>query len=104
MQQTLAKVKNIEKFLQKYGEDIIISKTINKMLEYQTHKYDDDIKRLDRELKRFERKYKKDSSIFFDEFKKGKLGDEMDFIEWASLLQMHKRLINKKALLEEINK
>jgi hypothetical protein len=102
MQQTLAKVKNIEKFIQKYGEDVVISQTIDKMLDYKVQKYDEDIKRLDRELKRFERKYKKDSSVFLNEFKKGKLGDKMDFIEWASLYQMHNRLISKKAELEGI--
>lgn len=102
MQQTLAKVKNIEKFIQKYGEDVVISQTIVKMLEYKIQKYDEDIKRLNKELKRFERKYKKKSSVFFDEFDKGRLGDDMDYIEWASLYQMRNRLAEKKAELEEI--
>ncbi|OGV98682.1 MAG: hypothetical protein A2W75_00640 [Nitrospinae bacterium RIFCSPLOWO2_12_39_15] len=102
MQQTLAKVKNIEKFIQKYGEDVVISQTIAKMLEYKIQKYGEDIKRLGKELKRFERKYKKESSIFFDEFNNGRLGDDMDYIEWASLYQMYRRLVEKKAKLGEI--
>lgn len=100
MQQTLTKVKHLEKFIQKYGEDVVISQTINKMLEYKIREYDEEINRLNKELKKFERKYKKESSVFFDEFNKGRLGDDMDFIEWSSLYQMRSRLIEKKAELE----
>ena len=64
MQQTLAKVKHLEKFIQKHGEDVVISQTINKMLEYKIREYDEQITRLDKELKKFERKYGKESSIF----------------------------------------
>jgi len=102
MPQTLSRVKTLERFIQKYGEDDVISQTIAKMLEYKIQKYDKEIKRLTRELKKFERTYKKKSSVFFKEFKNGKLGDNMDFIEWSSLYQMHNHLIEKKAELEDM--
>lgn len=100
MQQTLSKVKNLEKFIQKYGEDTLLSQTISKMLDYKIHKYNEEIKRLDKELKKFERIYKKESPVFFKEFKEGRLGDEMDFVEWSSLYQMRNHLLEKKAELE----
>ncbi len=99
MQQTLSKVKTLEKFVQKYGEDAVISQTITKMLDYKIQKYDEEIKRLNKLIKRFERLYKKESSVFFSEFQKGNLGDKMDFIEWDSLYQMRNRLIEKKTEL-----
>lgn len=102
MQQTLAKVKHLEKFIQKYGEDIVISQTINKMLEYKIGTYDEEIISLTKELKKFERKYKKESAFFFDEFNQGSLGDDMDFVEWASLYRMRNKLAEKKAGLEGI--
>jgi len=46
MQQTLSKVKTLEKFIQKHGESAFISQTISKMLDYQIHKYDEKIRRL----------------------------------------------------------
>ena len=101
MQQTLSKVKTLEKFVQKYGEDAVISQTITKMLDYKIQKYDEEIKRLNKLIKRFERLYKKESSVFFPEFQKGNLGDKMDFIEWDSLNQMRNRLIEKKTELEK---
>jgi len=100
MQQTLSKVKTLEKFIQKHGDDAFISNTIAKMLDYKLQQYDEKIKRLNKDLKRFERIYKKDSSVFFKEFKEGRLGDEMDFVEWSSLYQMRNHLLEKKAELE----
>lgn len=100
MEQTLAKVKNLEKFIQKHGEDTFFSQSISKMLDYKIQNYEEEIKRLNRELKKYERKYKRDSSVFFKEFKKGKTGDDMNLIEWSSLYQMRKRLLEKMAELK----
>jgi uncharacterized protein with HEPN domain len=100
MQQTLSKVKTLEKFIRKHGEDAFISQTIAKLLEYKLQEYDEKVKRLSKDLKKFERIYKKDSSVFFKEFKEGRLGDNMDFIEWSSLYQMRNRLLQEKTELE----
>lgn len=100
MAQTLLKVKNLEKFIKKHGDDPFISQTISKMLTYKIQKYEEEIGNLNRELKKFEETYKKESATFYNEFKEGKLGDDMDFIEWSSLYQMRNRLIEKKAELE----
>jgi hypothetical protein len=72
-------------------------------MNYKIHEYNEEIKRLDKELKKFERTYKKDSSDFIREFKEGSLGDDIDFIEWSSLYQMRNRLLDKKAKLEGKN-
>ncbi len=100
MQQTLSKVKNLEKFLQKYGDDTLLSGTISKMLDYQINKYNEKIKKLEKNLRKFERSYKKESSVFFKKFREGRLGDQMDFVEWSSLYEMRNRLMEKKAELE----
>jgi hypothetical protein len=42
-----------------------------------------------------------DSDIFYQEFKAGKLGDAMDFVDWASMYQMRERIIARKQFLEE---
>ncbi len=103
MQQTLSKVKNLEKFIKKYGDDSLLSQTISKMMNYKIHEYKEEIKRLDKELKKFERTYKKDSSDFIRAFKEGSLGDDIGFIEWSSLYQMRNRLLDKKTKLEGKN-
>ncbi|MEK6765868.1 MAG: hypothetical protein AABY49_06580 [Planctomycetota bacterium] len=100
MEQTLTKVKNLEKFMQKHGEDPFFSQSISKMLDYKIQNYEEEIKRLNRELKKCERRYKADSSVFFKKFKEGRAGDDLDFIEWASLFQIRTRLLEKKTELE----
>ena len=100
MEQTLLKVKNLEKFIQKHGEDAFVSQTISKMLVYKVQRYKEQIRRLDKALRKFERTYKKESPAFFRKFKEGKLGDEMDFVEWSSLYQMRNRLLEKKKEVE----
>lgn len=102
MEQTLSKVKNLEKFIEKHGEDAMISQTISKMAAYKVQKYVGEIERLNKELKKFEQAYKKKSQVFFEEFKEGTLGDEMDFIEWSSLYKMRNRLLEKKEELENM--
>jgi len=102
MEQTLLKIKNLEKFIEKHGEDASISQTISKMLAYKVQRYDKEIKRLNRELRNFERTYKKESPVFFEKFKEGRLGDEMDFVEWSSLYQIRNRLLEKKKELEDM--
>ncbi len=101
MQQTLSKVKTLEKFVQRHGDDALISNTISKILEYKIRGYEEQIERIAEDLGRFEQAYQKDSETFLGEFKDGLLGDNMDFIEWSSLYQMRKHLIEEKAELEK---
>ncbi len=96
MKQTLLRVRSLEKFIQKHGEDAFISQTISKMLAYKVQKYKEQIKRLDKVLRKFERVYEKESAVFFEEFVEGSLGDEMDFVEWSSLYQIRNSLLEKK--------
>lgn len=104
MNQTLFKVKNLEKFIQKHGDDSFMSQTISKMITFKIQQYGKAIKGLEKDVKKFERTYKKISSTFIKEFKSGKLGDDMDFVEWSSLYQMRNRLLKKKEELEGINR
>jgi len=102
MKRTLARVKDLEQFIRKHGDDVLISQTISKLLSYKIQQYGKEIRKLDRELKKFERTHHMESSDFFKDFSEGKLGDEMDFVEWSSLYQMRQRLLAKKAELEGV--
>ena len=100
MQPALAKVKTLENFLLKHGEDAYISTTLAKMLEYKIRKYGNELAALQQDLRELENKYAMPSAEFFAKFQRGILGDEMDFIEWAALYQMHQALLEKKKALE----
>ena len=104
MTQTMSKIKirKQEKFIREFGDDELITSSISKIMDYKLLQYEQEIKRLDKELRQFERTYKKESSVFIKEFIAGRQGDEMDFIEWASLYRMRQRLAERKAKLEDM--
>ncbi|CAN2050310.1 hypothetical protein GMMP13_940001 [Candidatus Magnetomoraceae bacterium gMMP-13] len=53
------------------------------------------------DLADYEKKYGISSDIFYKRFQKGQTDDNMDYIEWASIFQMAKRLENCIALLTD---
>jgi len=85
MQATMTKIKTLENFLNKHGDDAYIANTLAKMLDYKIQQYDQEAAALQEDLRVFEKKYAMTSSEFFVKFQNGSLGDEMDFIEWAAL-------------------
>ncbi len=50
------------------------------------------LEELQRDLLEFEQQYGLSSEEFYRQFQAGDLGDRMDFIEWASMFQMHQNL------------
>ncbi len=55
----------------------------------------DDIRQ---ELKALEERYGMASAVFFERFNRGELGDEPDFLMWASLYDMLARAESPKPL------
>jgi hypothetical protein len=102
MSGTLAKIKNLDQFIQKHGEDALIAETITKMLEYKIQQYQKEINRLNREMANFERAHGMGSSDFYQKYIAGDLGDDLDFVEWSSFYQMRQHLLDKKVELESI--
>jgi hypothetical protein len=54
----------------------------------------------DADLRDFEREYGMLSAEFYEKFTRGELGDAMDFVEWASIVQMRHHLRQKVESLE----
>ncbi len=51
-------------------------------------------------LQELESKYGMDSETFYRKYQAGETDDRMDFVEWASLVQMAENLKERLALLE----
>lgn len=50
-------------------------------------------------LAEFEQKYQRSSTEFYQQFQAGQMGDAMDYVEWASLIQMTDNLTKRLRLL-----
>jgi hypothetical protein len=58
------------------------------------------IAQLRADLDDFEAKYEMDSASFYARFRAGEMGDAMDFMEWASLYDMHEGAVQRLAVLK----
>ncbi len=61
------------------------------------------IRQLRNELSDFEKQYDMSSGVFWQRFQEGNTDDRMDFVEWASLVQMIQGLEKRLALLNAGN-
>ena len=74
----------------------LMDHTLEKLLRHEAEQCQAQLGQLQADLAEFERKYQLSSTEFYRRFQAGQTGDAMDYVEWASLVQMadnlHKRL------------
>jgi len=89
MNQTLAKIKRLEKLVQEFPiNDNMLDLTLDKILDREINKLEIKIADFTNQIKQWEETYQINSTSFLDKFESGQMGDNMDFIEWASTLEM----------------
>lgn len=77
----------------------LMRQTLNKLFAIELEDAQKDYALLSGDLAEFEEKYGMESAEFFAQFDKGELGDDIDFISWASLYQMRERVRQRLELL-----
>lgn len=102
MNTALEKLKRLEQLLSKDngGSDPVVEQTLDKLLDYEKQNMVKLKNELLAECKAFENHYSMPSNEFLPQFEGGKLGDAMDFIEWASTIDMLKRTEQRIKILE----
>lgn len=100
MPNAIAIAHKFEQFVTLHGDDPFISKTISKMVSTRLSQVQKELKAVQASLNRFERHYGKTSDIFFKEYQSGIAGDDMDAIEWSSLVKMRNRLEAERTALQ----
>ncbi len=78
-----------------------MAKTLKKLFGYEAETCRSQLRQLRGDLSDFETKYQMASDEFFQRFQKGQTDDNMDFVEWASIVQMARRLEQRLTLLNE---
>lgn len=99
MSDALATAHKFEQFVSLHGEDPFVASTVAKMISTRLSKLRKELKTVEQTLARFERRYGKSSDTFLKEYLAGVAGDDMDFIEWSSLITMRERLSSERELL-----
>lgn len=89
MNQTLAKIKRLEKLVQEFPiNDTVLDLTLDKILEREINKLEMKIADFSNQIRQWEETYQINSTSFIEKFESGQMGDNMDFVEWASTLEM----------------
>jgi hypothetical protein len=61
------------------------------------------LEKYDRDLREFEQRYDMESSVFYQRFEAGELGDDIDFFEWSTLYELRQDIREKVHRLESSN-
>lgn len=101
MSTTLEKVKQLEQYLglDHPSNDPVLDLTITKLLHREYMRMEALKNRLFSQIEEFEQQYHLPSSEFYTRFEQGKMGDEMDFVEWASTLEMLDNVTKRLTIL-----
>ena len=77
----------------------LTARTLEKLIEYETGLARTQLQELQKDLAEFEQRYGRTSTDFFQAYQAGETDDRMDFVEWASLVQMAENLRRRVQLL-----
>jgi hypothetical protein len=91
----------LEKLYQQGQGSDVVDLALEKLFAYELDTCQRQLAQLEQDLAEFEAEYAVASAQFYAEFQAGERGDAMDYVEWASLVQMADRLRERIALLEE---
>ena len=77
----------------------LMDRTLEKLLRHEAEQCRAQLRQLQADLAEFEQKYHLSSTEFYQQFQAGQTGDDIDYVEWASLVQMADNLKKRLCLL-----
>ena len=77
----------------------LLERTLGKLLVYEADVCRAQLRQLQADLAEFERQYDLSSIEFYRRFQAGQTDDRLDYVEWASLVQMTDNLQEQLRLL-----
>jgi hypothetical protein len=77
----------------------LMERTLEKLLRHEADECQAQLRQLQADLAEFEQKYQLSSTEFYQRFQAGQTDDAMDYVEWASLVQMTDNLTKRLRLL-----
>ena len=77
----------------------VMTRTLDKLLHYETELSQEQLNQLHKEMRQFEQTYHLSSEEFYQRFQAGETDDRMDYVEWASMVQMARNLQARLDLL-----
>ena len=85
-----------------YPNEAELDLILEKLLETALNQHRLRLERYDRDLHQFEKRFGIDAPTFHQRFESGKMGDAMDFFEWAGLYELRQDVLKKIQHLESV--
>jgi len=79
----------------------LMDRTLEKLLRHEAEQCQAQLRQLQADLAQFEQQYQLSSTEFYRQFQAGQTSDDMDYVEWASLVQMAHNLEKRLRLLTD---
>ncbi len=96
---TAARLKALAKLYEQGQASELMTRTLDKALNFEADQCRSQLQTIQADLEQFEMRYGFSSKIFYERFTAGMLEDQMDYTEWASLVQMANNLRQRLRLL-----
>ncbi len=77
----------------------LMDRTLDKLFSIEAAEAQKDVEELHADLLRFEDRFGMKSEEFYNRFEAGEMGDDTDFIEWASFFDMYRHAKSRLSLL-----
>ena len=102
METTADKVERFARFLKihRRESDAVIDPVLDKLVDRERQHLLKQRNELQSELEHFERQYALESSEFYAKFKRGEMGDEVDFVDWYSAWRMYQNTLESLKTLD----
>ncbi len=96
---TAQRLRALAQLYQRGQASEIMDRTLDKLLAYEADVSREQLRQLETDLAAFEQRYGLSSTEFFRRYLAGQTDDRMDYVEWASLVQMANNLQERLRLL-----
>lgn len=94
---TLRKLEVLKEFC---VDDAEFEQILEKVLDAKLSQQRQRLERYERDLRDFEQRFGLDSTLFYQRFESGELGDDLDLCEWAGIVELRNDLVEKIRLVE----
>ena len=96
---TAQRLQTLAQLYQKGQASALMERTLDKLLAHEAEVCREQLNQLRADLAEFEQQYGLGSAEFYARFQAGQTDDRMDYVEWASLVQMIRNLEERLRVL-----
>ena len=99
--ETLDKLQSLVRLYSRGFSSAVIDRAIDKLLTTEVARARKELRELEARLAAYAAQYEMSSDAFYQRFRAGELGDEIDFVEWSVFYDMRQSILERLRMLGE---